>query len=202
MSVLGMPKGNLENTEPDQNLGVFLWRATPESKVSMHVSHKEGLRSVEGREDKVRLMVLCIAWWHRHMQFQKAEHSAGWYMKLWKKSSICVCWMLSVLKLLCVCVCVYIYIYNNWNIHASLYRVCINYRRILQNLIVCDFLLWGFVKDNVYVPPLPKTLPELRERINTTIRNITQDMLERVWWEWEYCLDICRVTRQAHIRCI
>ena len=29
------------------------------------------------------------------------------------------------------------------------------------DLTVCDFFLWGFVKDNVYVPALPKTLPEL-----------------------------------------
>jgi len=36
-------------------------------------------------------------------------------------------------------------------------------------IAVCDFFLWGFVKDNVYIPPLPKTLPKLRERINTTI---------------------------------
>jgi len=62
---------------------------------------------------------------------------------------------------------------------------------------VCDFFLCGFVKDNVYVPPLPKTLPELRERINTAIGNVTQDMFERVWREWEYRLDICRVTRGA-----
>jgi hypothetical protein len=47
----------------------------------------------------------------------------------------------------------------------------------------CDFFLWRFVKDNVYVPPLPKTLPELRERINTAIGNVTQDKLERVWRE-------------------
>jgi len=69
-------------------------------------------------------------------------------------------------------------------------------------LIVCDFFLWGFVKGNVYVPPLPKTLPELRERINTAVGNVTQDMLERVWREWEYRLDICRVIRGAHIECI
>jgi len=41
----------------------------------------------------------------------------------------------------------------------------------------------GFVKDNVYAPPLPKTLPELRQSINTAIGNVTQDMLERVWLE-------------------
>ena len=57
-------------------------------------------------------------------------------------------------------------------------------------------------EDNVYVPPLTKTLTELRERINTAIGKVTQDMLERVWREWEYCLDICHVTRGAHIECI
>ena len=62
----------------------------------------------------------------------------------------------------------------------------------MQNLTVCDFFLWGFVKDHVYVPPLP-------ERINTAIGNVTQDMLERVWREWEYRRDICRVTCGAHI---
>jgi len=59
---------------------------------------------------------------------------------------------------------------------------------------VCDLFLWGFVKDNVYVPPLPKTLLEYPERINTAIVNVTQYMLERIWREWEYCLDICRDT--------
>ena len=28
------------------------------------------------------------------------------------------------------------------------------------DLTVCDVFLRGFVKDNVYVPPLPKMLPE------------------------------------------
>jgi hypothetical protein len=34
------------------------------------------------------------------------------------------------------------------------------------------------------------------------IGNVTQDMLERFWREWEYRLDICRVTRGARIECI
>ena len=70
------------------------------------------------------------------------------------------------------------------------------------DLTVCDFFLWAFVKDSVYVPPLPKTLPELLQHINTAMGNGTQDMLERVWWEWEYRLDSCRVTRGAHIESI
>ena len=30
------------------------------------------------------------------------------------------------------------------------------------DMTVCDFFMWGLVKDNVYVPPLPKTIPELQ----------------------------------------
>jgi len=26
----------------------------------------------------------------------------------------------------------------------------------------CDFFLWSYVKDQVYVPPLPASIPELR----------------------------------------
>jgi hypothetical protein len=70
------------------------------------------------------------------------------------------------------------------------------------DLTVCDFFLFGFVKDNAYVPPLPKTRPELRERINTSIGNGKQDMLETVWREWEYRLDMCRATRGAYSDCI
>ena len=29
----------------------------------------------------------------------------------------------------------------------------------------CDFYLWGYIKDNVYVPPLPTTLDDLIEQI-------------------------------------
>ena len=44
--------------------------------------------------------------------------------------------------------------------------------------------------------------PIVATAINAAIGNVTQDMLERVWREWEYRLDICRVTRGAHIECI
>ena len=33
----------------------------------------------------------------------------------------------------------------------------------------CDFFLWGYVKDQVYVPPLPASIPELEVRIRTAI---------------------------------
>ena len=44
----------------------------------------------------------------------------------------------------------------------------------------CDFFLWVYVKDQVYVPPLPASIPELKVRIRTTIETITADMLQTV----------------------
>jgi hypothetical protein len=46
----------------------------------------------------------------------------------------------------------------------------------------CDFFVWGYVKDQVYVPPLPASIPELKVRIRTAIETIIADMIEkRVW---------------------
>lgn len=67
------------------------------------------------------------------------------------------------------------------------------------DLTPCDFFMWGFVKDHVYVPPLPTTLDELRARITAAIADIDRGLLQKVWQEMEYRLDICRVTRGAHI---
>jgi len=44
-----------------------------------------------------------------------------------------------------------------------------------------DIFLWGYVKDQVYVPPLPASNPELKVRIRTAIETITADMLQTVW---------------------
>jgi hypothetical protein len=67
------------------------------------------------------------------------------------------------------------------------------------DLTPCDFFLWGFVKDIVYVPPLPTTLQELKERITAAVMNIDRQMLLKVWAELDYRLDVCRVTKGAHI---
>jgi hypothetical protein len=67
------------------------------------------------------------------------------------------------------------------------------------DLTPCDFFLCGFVKDSVYVPPLPMSLKELRDRITRALQTITADMLHRVWDEFDYRVDVCRVTQGAHI---
>jgi hypothetical protein len=70
------------------------------------------------------------------------------------------------------------------------------------DLTSCDFFLWGYVKDVVYVSPLPNDLQELRQRIIAAVTTINRDMLERVWTEMDYRIDVCRVTRGSHIECL
>jgi len=62
-----------------------------------------------------------------------------------------------------------------------------------------DFFLWGYIKDQVYVPPLPSSIPELKVRIRTAIGTITADMLQTVWNELDYRVDVFRITKGAHI---
>jgi hypothetical protein len=61
---------------------------------------------------------------------------------------------------------------------------------------------WWYVNavfNAVYVPPLPMSLKELRDRITRALQTITADMLHRVWDEFDYRVDVCRVTQGAHI---
>ena len=67
------------------------------------------------------------------------------------------------------------------------------------DLTPCDFFLWGFVKDSVYIPPLLMSLNELLDRITHALQTITADVLHRVWDEFDYRVDVCRVTQGAHI---
>jgi len=45
----------------------------------------------------------------------------------------------------------------------------------------------------------PHDLADLKARIITSVKNIDAPMLIRVWQELEYRIDVCRVTRGAHI---
>jgi hypothetical protein len=50
-----------------------------------------------------------------------------------------------------------------------------------------------------YVAPLPHDLTVLKAQIIAAVKNIDALMLTRVWQELEYLIDVCRVTRGAHI---
>jgi len=67
------------------------------------------------------------------------------------------------------------------------------------SLTPCDYFLWGYVKDKVFVPPQPVSIPELKNRITATVETITPDLLSRVWQELDYRLDVYPVMRGVHI---
>jgi hypothetical protein len=46
---------------------------------------------------------------------------------------------------------------------------------------------------------LPRDLADLKARIIAAVKNIDAPMLTRVWQELEYRIDVCHVTRGAHI---
>jgi hypothetical protein len=52
-----------------------------------------------------------------------------------------------------------------------------------------DIFLWGYVKDIVYKTPVT-SLDELKLRIVGAIETVTSQVLESIWREVEYRLDI------------
>ena len=60
------------------------------------------------------------------------------------------------------------------------------------DLTPCDFFLWGYIKEQVYRSGMPKTLAELKERIQKAFDEMPQEMVNR-------SLDAYRVRLQ---RCI
>ncbi|GBM04721.1 hypothetical protein AVEN_44852-1 [Araneus ventricosus] len=67
------------------------------------------------------------------------------------------------------------------------------------DLTPSDFFLWGYVKDKVYVPPMPTTLQALQERITAAVTDMDRNMLLNDWTGLDYRWDVCRVTKGAHI---
>ena len=55
------------------------------------------------------------------------------------------------------------------------------------------------VDDRVFVPPLPVSLNELKQRITTAVASVDEDMLRSIWTELYYRIDICRVTKVSHM---
>ena len=63
----------------------------------------------------------------------------------------------------------------------------------------CDFFLWDYAKELVFVPPLPANIEETKQRITAALETGIKDMLQRVRRELEYRLDVSRVIGGAHI---
>jgi hypothetical protein len=52
---------------------------------------------------------------------------------------------------------------------------------------------------NPVIKFMPRDLPQLRQRIMEAVAAIDRQILQRVWQELDYRIDICRVTKGGHI---
>jgi len=86
---------------------------------------------------------------------------------------------------------------NETALHRVIKNDCRGFNLVLQMQTPCDFFLWSYVMDQVYVPPLRASIPELKVWIRTAIETITADMLQTVWNELDYRVDVCRITKGA-----
>jgi len=75
-------------------------------------------------------------------------------------------------------------------------------QRALKRKIFLFLFPLGYVKYRFYVPLLPATVDELQGHITAAVNSVTPDMLQRVWSELDYRIDVCRVTRGGHIECV
>jgi hypothetical protein len=66
-----------------------------------------------------------------------------------------------------------------------------------SDLTPCNF--FGDLLKTVYVAPLPTDFEELSVRMTPALQAVTADRLHRAWDEFGYRVDVCRVTRGAHI---
>ena len=88
-----------------------------------------------------------------------------------------------------------------WPLDCWIRRVCADDQALFPwspmspDLMPCDFYLWGYLKDHVCVPPLPRTLVPLKEHINNAVMAIYEMMFQNVWNELDYRLDTYCVTK-------
>jgi len=61
-----------------------------------------------------------------------------------------------------------------------------------------DFFLWGYIKNIVYAEKI-RNIQYLQERITSVIETVTRDMIQKMWQEIEFRLDVSRATNVAHI---
>ena len=66
------------------------------------------------------------------------------------------------------------------------------------DIMLLDFFLWGFVKDNIYRKRL-SNIDALKARITTATASVDANMLAASWHEIEYRLHIPRATMGAYM---
>ena len=65
------------------------------------------------------------------------------------------------------------------------------------DLTPCDFFSSGLCESFSLHPPLPANRVELKQRITSALETVTEEVLQRLWDELDYRLDVCRVAGGA-----
>ena len=66
------------------------------------------------------------------------------------------------------------------------------------DLAPCDFFLWGYLKSRIYATPV-LSMEDLKARITTEVQRIPRSMLENVWENVEFRLDLFTSVSGGHI---
>ena len=61
------------------------------------------------------------------------------------------------------------------------------------------FFLWDYIKDRVYASPVADC-DYLKARLQVAVGTVTEDMLQNIWREVEYRLDIFQVTKGTQVK--
>jgi hypothetical protein len=61
-----------------------------------------------------------------------------------------------------------------------------------------EFFLCDFVEDEVYLPPKPIALNNLKDRIRIATEKTDHPLLQNAWHEIEYRLKVCRAANGAY----
>jgi hypothetical protein len=67
------------------------------------------------------------------------------------------------------------------------------------DLTPCNFFSWEYVKDTIFVSTLPTNLQDFCSHITAAVALGNRDMLTCVWDEMDYHVDVCHITKGAHI---
>jgi hypothetical protein len=59
--------------------------------------------------------------------------------------------------------------------------------------------LWGYIKAHVYMLPMPHDLPQLLQRFKEAAAATDHEILQHVWQELHYRIDLCHVTNGRYI---
>ena len=86
-----------------------------------------------------------------------------------------------------------VYVVRKWSFTGRSRFVCWNIARVSLWLLCNVHFVQSTQRTRL------QDLADLKPRIIAAVKNIDAPMLTRVWQELEYRIDVCRVTRGAHI---